>query len=264
MTSKLELDQMLQSHLESFKRLILMEECTRKSCYVKLKRISNRNLAKYFDRSPILSDNYFRYRLRTMTQTHNSLMTQSQKSRIVKLASILQKNAEKCINFSVSTQSQKYIKSSAIPRKRHSIDEYFSSDSSENSSSDNLLTRQQKDPIKTYSTSPIIIPFSKRHREQNNSNRHHDAKTKSRNRAIKSNTTTNKDIPRKSQTCSEETNANQTTQSSVLIAASTSSCISDEKNINDSIITSNSCSLSRIQTSQQYYNIKEQISLNKV
>ena len=161
MKSKLKLDQLLQSHLESFKRLILMEECTKKSCYVKLERMSNRHLAKYFDRSPILSDNYFRYRLRTMTQTHSSLMTQSQKSRIVKLASILQKNAEKCINFSVSTKSKKYKKSSTISRKRHSIDEHFSSDSSENSSSDNSLTQQQKDPIKTYRTSPIIIPFSK-------------------------------------------------------------------------------------------------------
>ena len=155
MTSKLELDQMLQSHLESFKRLILMEECTRKSCYVKLERMSNRHLAKYFDGSPILSDNYFRYRLRTLTQTQNSLMTQSQKSRIVKLASILQKNAEKCINFSVSTQSRKNIKSSTVSRKRHSIDEYFSSDLMENTRSDNSLTRQPNGPINYAKTGQV-------------------------------------------------------------------------------------------------------------
>ena len=118
MKSNTSSDRMLQSHLESFKRLILSEECTRKQCFVKLNQISSKSLAKHLDKQSINSSLY-QYKGKKLMQTYKHLKTKEHKSRI-------HKYDEKEISDSlISIRSKTAIRTSSFSKKSHEVGKHL-------------------------------------------------------------------------------------------------------------------------------------------
>ena len=190
MKSNTSSDRMLQSHLESFKRLILSEECTRKQCFVKLNQISSKSLAKHLDKQSINSSLY-QYKGKKLMQTHKHLKTKEHKSRIHK------HNKKEISDSLISIRSER---TSSFSKKSHEVGKHLigSVDAISNCKS---LDRQQCDLFTSLETpqftakKSVVIPFSKQHRKQSDSKLFQDIEITSKTASTKSKIESNKDFP---------------------------------------------------------------------
>ena len=148
-------EQMLQDHLEKFTKLILMEECTSKQCYVKLKKMS---YANYYDNS---------YKKRKSVQLFKAKKKRPRKREVNRLLSKLAKE-DKDGNNHVTSLTMTIPR---IRRKTHSliancpkkdclIDEILH-DPGE-SMTDELSNAKCNKSLNHLVRKPVIIHFAKR------------------------------------------------------------------------------------------------------
>ena len=252
MKSKTSSDRTLQSHLESFKRLILSEECTRKRCFVKLNQISSKLLARHLEKQSI-NCSICRYKSRKSTQTHKHLKTKEHKSRIYK-----HHRKEKSDSL-ISSRSQTAIRTSSFSKKSHEVRKHLigSVDAISNCKS---LNRQQCDLFTSLENpqftgkKSVVIPFSKQHRKQSDSNLFRELEITSKTTSEKSKIESNKDFPISSLPAFTEKLNNlesQTVKSSTLNTTQNYTCLPHNMTINDRYIASISSSISWCESAQE-------------
>ena len=252
MKSKTSSDRMLQSHLESFKRLVLSEECTRKRCFVKLNQISSKLLAKHLEKQSINSS-LCRYKSKKSTQTHKHLKTKEHKSRIYK-----HDKKEKSDSL-ISSLSKTAIRTSSFSKKSHEVRKHLigSVDAISNCKS---LNRQQCDLFTSLENpqftakKSVVIPFSKQHRKQSDSKLFREIEITSNPASEISKIESNKDFPISSlPTYTEKLNnlEYQTAKSSTLNTSPNYTCLPHNMIINDEYIASISSSISWCESAQE-------------
>ena len=183
MSSQPFINPMVQSDHESYKRLMLSEECARKSCYVKLKKIPTKLLPKNHQ-----------YKKQKLTQTQKHLKSELHKSRIVKYD-----KAQKT-NFITLTSSKARKKSSSFSKRIHEVGEDFIG--SEKAIQNLFISSQRQcNSFTSLVKSPfiakksVVIPFSKHHKKQNDQSFFRDSEITSKTAAQKSKMERNKDFP---------------------------------------------------------------------
>ena len=252
MKSAISSDRTLQSHLESFKRLILSEECTRKQCFVKLNQISRKLLAKHLEKQSINSSLY-RYKKKKLTQTHKHLKTKEHKSRIYK-----HDTKEKSDSL-ISIRSKTAIRTSSFSKKSHEVGKHLIG--SVNAISNCKSLDRKKCDLFTSLQTPqftakksVVIPFSKQHRKQSDSKQFRDTEITSNTACEKSRIESNKDFPISTfPAFAEKLNdlEYQRNDSSALNTAQNYTSMPHKMIINDKYIASISSSISWCESAQE-------------